>query len=128
MDQEEMEKELKRILGILSKIDPTTEKYKVGIMNYHELAKTFHEELESSESHLDHCCKREIDELRLDQDKIEEENRKDQAKKERLVNFIKHVLSLLSLGGGIALTVFLEQSSIISQKAFSLAKILFPKN
>ena len=120
MGQEEMANELDRIRAILREIDPTSEKYSVGIKNYHELFKTLHEELESCEADLNGRHKRELEKARLELERLEEMHRNKQATREVILGLVKPVLSIVGILAAIILTGSFEQTSILSQKCFSL--------
>lgn len=127
MSQEDMAKELQRILGILEELDPTSEKYSTAVKNYHELMKTLHEELESCDSDLDHSLKRELDKARLELNKLEEKNRMHQAKVEAILGIAKIGLTVAGTLAAIIVTGSLEESTILSQKCFGLVRGLMPK-
>ena len=120
MGQEEMANELDRIRDILREIDPTSEKYTTGVRNYHELFKTLHEELESCEADLNGRHKRELEKARLELERLEEMNRNKQATRELVFGIVKLLLSILGILAAIILTGSFEQTSILSQKCFSL--------
>lgn len=127
MSQEEMAKELERILEKLKTLDPTTEEYSTAVKNYHELMKTLHEELEACDADLDHGLKRELDKARLELAKIEERNRVHQARMDAILGLVKIGLTVSGTLAAIIVTGSLEESTILSQKCFSLIRGLAPR-
>lgn len=127
MDLDEMLEEITRLQGELKKLDPKTEAYSTAVKNYHELMKTFHEELESRDSDLDHSLKRELDKARLELSKVEEKNRVTQGRWDVVVNVLKIAGSVAATFGAIILTGSLEETTILSQKCFSLVRNVLPK-
>ena len=127
MSQEEMAKELERILEKLKTLDPTTEEYSTAVKNYHELMKTLHEELEACDADLDHGLKRELDKARLELAKIEERNRVHQARMDAILGLVKIGLTVSGTLVAIIVTGSLEESTILSQKCFSLIRGLTPR-
>ena len=129
MDLDEMLEELNRLQKVMKKLDPSTEAYTIVAKNFHELSKVVHEELESRDSELDHDLKRENDKARLELSKIEERNRKNQGIWDTILGFAKIGGSIAGTLAAILLTGTLEESTILSQKCFSLIKgVLPPKN
>ena len=126
MDQEKMANELDRILEKLSKVDPLSEEYTKGIRNFSDLMDSLHKELRSCDESLANDQKRAIDKEKLELEKDKENHARIQAKKEAILGIIKQVIVILGMSGCIVLTVFCEQSSIISQKAFSFLKFFKP--
>lgn len=127
MDLDEMLEEITRLQGELKKLDPKTEQYSTAVKNYHELMKTFHEELESRDSDLDHSLKRDLDRARLELSQTEERNRVRQGRWDAILNVLKVVGSVGATFGAIILTGSLEESTILSQKCFSLVRNVLPK-
>lgn len=125
--QEAMMNELDRILEELKKLDPTTEKYKIGMACYHELMTAFHEELEACESDLDHSLKREVEKERLVLSKKEERNHRIQIIVEAIVGLLKIGLTIAGTLIGVVLTTSLEETTILSQKGFNWILRLTPK-
>ena len=120
MGQDEMAKELDRMLSILRELDPTSEKYTEGRKNYQEMFKTLHEELDACEADLNGRHKRELDKARLELERLEEMHRNKQATRELILGLVKLVLSIVGILAAIILTGSFEQTSILSQKCFSL--------
>lgn len=134
MNQEDMANELSRILGIMCGLDPTTEKYGDTLDHYSKLMDTFHKELASCDSDLDHRTKRKVDEKMIELKEVElklrEMDTKDnmkKAKREAWFSLIKIGLVILGMLLGIIITGSLEQSTILSQKCLSFVRMLAPK-
>lgn len=120
MSQEEMANELDRILEDLKKIDPTSEKYTEGRKNYQEMFRTLHEELEACEADINGRHKRELDKARLELERLEEMHRNKQATRETVLGLVKLLLTIVGILAAIILTGSFEQTSILSQKCFTL--------
>ena len=120
MNQEEMANELDRILEDLKKIDPTSEKYTEVRKNYQEMFRTLHEELEACEADINGRHKRELDKARLELERLEEMHRNKQATRETVLGLVKLLLTIVGILVAIILTGSFEQTSILSQKCFTL--------
>ena len=120
MNQEEMANELDRILEDLKKIDPTSEKYTEVRKNYQEMFRTLHEELEACEADINGRHKRELDKARLELERLEEMHRNKQATRETVLGLVKLLLTIVGILAAIILTGSFEQTSILSQKCFTL--------
>ena len=120
MSQEEMANELDRILEDLKKIDPTSEKYTEARKNYQEMFRTLHEELEACEADINGRHKRELDKARLELERLEEMHRSKQATRETVLGLVKLLLTIVGILAAIILTGSFEQTSILSQKCFTL--------
>lgn len=120
MSQEEMANELDRILEDLKKIDPTSEKYTEVRKNYQEMFRTLHEELEACEADINGRHKRELDKARLELERLEEMHRNKQATRETVLGLVKLLLTIVGILVAIILTGSFEQTSILSQKCFTL--------
>ena len=127
MDLDEMLEELTRLQEKLKTLDPTTEAYSVAAKNYKTLVDTLHSELEARDSELDHEAKRELDKAKLRLNEIEEKNRVRQGTWDAILGVGKLVLSVAGTFGAIILTGTMEESTILSQKCFSLIRGLLPK-
>lgn len=127
MSQEDMAKELDRILEKLRELDPTTEAYSFGIKNYHELMKTLHEELDACDSDLDRRQKRYVEQKRAELAEREERNRRIQFIVDSILRVSGKAVSAGMLLGGIILTGTLEQNTILSSKCFSLVQKFIQK-
>ena len=127
MNQEDMAKELAKILEELSKLDPKSEQYTTAVRNYHELQKAFHEELEACDSDLDHRLKRSLDKARQELNEKEVENRLRQAKMEAIIGLAKIGLTVVGTLAAIVLTGSLEESTILSSKCLAWVKGIAPR-
>jgi len=126
MNQEKMANELDRILEKLTKVDPLSEQYTKGVKNFGDLMDALHKELRSCDESLANDQKRAIDKDKLELEKDKEKHAQIQARREAILSIIKQILVIFGMAGCIVLTVFFEQSSIISQKAFSFIKFFKP--
>ncbi len=120
MSQEEMANELDRMLSILRELDPTSEKYTEGRKNYQEMFRTLHDELDACEADLNGRHKRELEKARLELERLEEMHRNKQATRETVLGLVKLILTIVGILGAIILTGSFEQTSILSQKCFTL--------
>ena len=127
MDLDEMLEELERLQKELTKLDPKTEEYTVAAKNFKTLSETLHSELEARDSELDHSLKRDLDKAKLELSKVEEKNRVRQGRWDAILGFAKVGVSVVGTLAAILLTGSLEESTILSQKCFSLVRGLLPK-
>lgn len=127
MDLDKLYEEKERLEEVLVKLDPTTDAYATVQKALEKNLDMIHKAEEAEQSRLDHFHKRDMDEARLEQDKIEEEDRKSQAKKDTTWGVVKHGASIAGTILGTIVLGILEHSSILSQKGFSLIRNLMPK-
>ena len=127
MDLDKLYEEKERLEEVLVGLDPTTETYAVVQKALDKNLDMIHKAEEAEQSRLDHLHKRDTDERRLEQSEIEEDHRVIQAKKDTAWGVVKHAASIAGTIGGIIILGILENSTIISQKGFSLVRVLMPK-
>lgn len=124
MDLDEIMAEMGRVFGVMKSIDPSTEKYWTTLRNYHDLSKSFQEELEARESELNHKQKRELEKAKQKLAEADTEIRARQVKWDGQIKLMLGLFSVISTFGAIVLTGTFEQSTILSAKCLGWIKAL----
>lgn len=127
MDFDDILEELDRVKKEMLAAKPGTESYNALLRNFSMLGEMLHCELESRDSQLDHEVKRKVEEATAELDALKEENRRKQTKLELWFSVVRIILTAIGAIAAIIVTGSLEQSSILSQKCFSLIRTLMPK-
>lgn len=124
MDFDDILEELNRVKKEMLAAKPGTEDYNALLRNFNMLGEMLHRELESRDSQLDHEVKRKVEEATAELDALKEENRTKQTKLELWFSVVRIILTAICTIAAIIVTGSLEQSSILSQKCFSLIRTL----
>lgn len=124
MDFDDILEELNRVKKEMLAAKPGTEDYNALLKNFNTLGEMLHRELESRDSQLDHEVKRKVEEATAELDALKEENRRKQTKLELWFSVVRIILTAICTIAAIIVTGSLEQSSILSQKCFSLIRTL----
>lgn len=126
--------ELERIFKHLQKLDPASEAYAIVRKNYEGLLTALHSDMSACEEDLNGRLQRELKraEMELDKQKLEASERDSRnririAKTEAIFGLAKIALMIIGTLLAIALTGTLEESTILSTKCLSWAKVLLPK-
>ena len=127
MDFDDILEELNRVKKEMLAAKPGTESYNVLLRDFNMLGEMLHRELESRDSQLDHEVKRRVEEATAELDALKEDNRRKQTKLELWFSVVRIILTAIGTIAAIIVTGSLEQSSILSQKCFSLIRTLMPK-
>ena len=127
MNQEDMAKELDRILEFLRELDPSSKEYSEGMVNYHKLWNAFHEEAEACDADLNNRQQREINNKKLLLAEKEARDRVRMAKFEAILGLAKIGLTITGTLAAILLTASCEQGVILSNKCLTWVKAIAPR-
>lgn len=119
MTIEELEKEESRILKMLEQAVPGTTEYQNLKNDLLDIQKARVEMQKLDDSKADQNWKHELDEERVYADRLEAELKSKDARRHDILDICKVGLAILGSLAGIILTGHLEDTQILSQKAFS---------